>query len=36
VMDAVPEHAAIAGGVLVLLGVILVQFSQRPSTHSSR
>ena len=36
VMGAVPEHAAIAGGVLVLLGVILVQISQRPSTHSSR
>jgi len=31
VMGAVPEHAAIAGGALVLLGVVLVQFSQRAS-----
>jgi drug/metabolite transporter (DMT)-like permease len=31
VMGAVPEHAAIAGGGLVLLGVVLVQFSQRRS-----
>ena len=30
VMGAVPEHAAIAGGALVLLGVVLVQMSQRP------
>jgi drug/metabolite transporter (DMT)-like permease len=29
VLGTVPEHTAIAGGALVLIGVILVQLSQR-------